>query len=112
MENMQDKLRRIEKSNPGTLDELSKLNPNKPYFMNEKEESQKIRNAVGDVLPNEIESELQTAIEEDEKLTPVEDALYATGKFTPEQCTKIAKGILLYLDDANIMLMKQCKEKV
>ena len=33
---------------------------------------------------------------------PIENALYATGRFTTDQCTELANGIIMYLDDYNI----------
>ena len=32
---------------------------------------------------------------------PLEDALYATGKFTTEQCTELAEGIIQYINEYN-----------
>jgi hypothetical protein len=32
---------------------------------------------------------------------PIEDALYSTGKFTTDECTELAKGIIQYIIDFN-----------
>jgi len=39
--------------------------------------------------------------------TPIEDALYATGKFTTDECTYLAEGILQYLADAKMKVVWQ-----
>lgn len=38
---------------------------------------------------------------------PIEDALYATGKFTTTDCTDLAEGILQYLADAKMKVVWQ-----
>ena len=38
---------------------------------------------------------------------PVQNALYSTGNFTTDQCTQLAEGILLFLDDAGYELSKK-----
>ena len=39
--------------------------------------------------------------------TPIEDALYATGKFTTVECTYLAEGILQYLAEAKMKVVWQ-----
>jgi len=36
----------------------------------------------------------------------IEDALYATGKFTTEQCTMLTEGIMQYIQDAGYALIR------
>ena len=43
------------------------------------------------------------------KIAPIEDALYATSAFTTHQCTELAEGILLYLEEEGIKLIKDDK---
>jgi len=39
----------------------------------------------------------------------LENALYATGKYLPEECTNIAVGILVYLNDVGVKLVREEK---
>ncbi len=36
---------------------------------------------------------------------PIQDALYATGRFTTDECDTLAEGILRYIKDAEIMMV-------
>lgn len=44
-------------------------------------------------------------------LEPIQDALYATGKFIPEECTELAFGIIQYIEDAGYSVIKTKKEE-
>lgn len=39
--------------------------------------------------------------------TPIQDALYATGKFTTDDCDLLSDGILQYLNDAGLKVVWQ-----
>jgi hypothetical protein len=38
---------------------------------------------------------------------PITNALYATGRFTTEQCEQLMDGILQYIDDYGLILVKK-----
>lgn len=38
-------------------------------------------------------------IESEELQTPIEDGLYATGRFTQDECSVLANGLLRYIDE-------------
>ena len=42
----------------------------------------------------------------EEILEPIQNALYATGRFIPEECTELALGILQYIEDAGYSVIK------
>jgi hypothetical protein len=44
---------------------------------------------------------------DEEVRTPIQDALYATSKFTTDDCTLLADGILMYLKDAGMGIVRQ-----
>ncbi|MCE5226486.1 MAG: hypothetical protein LLG05_11610 [Porphyromonadaceae bacterium] len=44
-------------------------------------------------------------------LEPIQNALYATGRFIPEECTELASGILRYIEDAGYSVIKTRKEE-
>lgn len=44
---------------------------------------------------------------EEEIREPIQNALYATGTFTTDQCSNITDGILLYLKEAGFKVVKQ-----
>jgi hypothetical protein len=37
----------------------------------------------------------------------VENALYATGRFTTDQCTNLSEGIVLYIKDSGLKISRQ-----
>lgn len=39
--------------------------------------------------------------------TPIQDALYATGKFTTDDCSTLADGILQYIKDAKMIIVSR-----
>ena len=43
---------------------------------------------------------------EEEKREPIENALYATGKFTTSQATELAQGILQYIKEAGYTIVR------
>ena len=51
---------------------------------------------LGDVI-----ADIETASE------PIQNALYATGRFTTEQCDELADGILQYITDAGLFIGKK-----
>lgn len=53
--------------------------------------------SLGGVMPSLLE---------EEKLEPIENALYATKHFTVQQCTDLAEGILLYIKDNKYDIVK------
>jgi len=64
--------------------------------------------------PSELSSDLDAVIAgsgvkpvDDEKaLAPIQDAIYATGRFTTADCDKIANGIIDYLRTAGMNIYK------
>lgn len=38
---------------------------------------------------------------------PIQNAIYATGSYTTDQCTEFADGILTYLDEAGFKVVRQ-----
>jgi hypothetical protein len=38
---------------------------------------------------------------------PIQNAIYATGRFTTDQCTEFADGILTYLNEAGFKVVRQ-----
>ena len=46
-------------------------------------------------------------IDEEAAREPIQNALYATDNFLPEDCTVIADGILQYLDDYGYCICKK-----
>jgi len=43
----------------------------------------------------------------DEVKQPFQDALYATGRFSTEQCEQLTDGLLQYIDDAGLAVVRQ-----
>jgi len=43
----------------------------------------------------------------EEVRTPFQDALYATGRFSPDQCEQLTDGLLQYIDDAGLVIVRQ-----
>ena len=43
----------------------------------------------------------------DEVRQPFQDALYATGRFSTEQCEQLTDGLLQYIDDAGLAVVRQ-----
>jgi len=44
---------------------------------------------------------------DEEVRTPIQDALYATGKFTTDDCDTLSDGILQYIKDAGMKVIWQ-----
>ena len=55
----------------------------------------------GYAVLSEIIADIETASE------PIQNALYATGRFTTEQCDDLADGILQYIKDAGLFIGKK-----
>lgn len=47
----------------------------------------------------------QPDLDDESLLTPIQDALYATGKFTTDDCSTLAEGILQYIRDAGMNII-------
>lgn len=56
---------------------------------------------VEQLIKNETKSLLK-----EEKLESIENALYSTKRFTVKQCTDLADGILLYINDNGCDIVK------
>jgi len=48
----------------------------------------------------------EDSLESEDKMAIIQDALYATGKFSTEDCNVMAEGILQYISDANLEIMR------
>jgi len=46
-------------------------------------------------------------VEEETAREPIQDALYATGRFTKDECDVLSDGILRYINDANLVITPQ-----
>jgi len=46
-------------------------------------------------------------VEEETAREPIQDALYATGRFTKDECDVLSDGILRYINDANLVFVPQ-----
>lgn len=44
-------------------------------------------------------------VDEETVREPIENALYSTGKFTTEDCTELAKGILQYINEHGLKVI-------
>ncbi len=44
---------------------------------------------------------------DEETKTPIQDALYATNKFTTDDCESLSDGILQYIRDAGMQIVRQ-----
>lgn len=44
-------------------------------------------------------------LDNEEAIEPIQDALYATGRFTIDECDTLAEGILMYIKDRNICMV-------
>lgn len=58
----------------------------------------------------EAQSQLQQEwipVEEETAREPIQDALYATGRFTKDECDVLSDGILRYINDANLVITPQ-----
>jgi hypothetical protein len=55
------------------------------------------RETVAD-LTGRIVTTYEAKLKEDLQ-TPIEDGLYATGRFTPDECSVLAEGLLIYIND-------------
>ena len=54
-----------------------------------------------------ITSKPEEDLTDGDKYAPIQDALYATGNFTTEQCDNMTEGILQYIDDAELELTRK-----
>lgn len=44
-------------------------------------------------------------LDDEAAVEPIQDALYATGRFTTDECNVLSEGILRYIKDAEIMMV-------
>ena len=59
-----------------------------------------------DAQGNSIKPLVSGSLLDDETAAePIQDALYATGRFTTDECDTLADGILRYIKDAEIMMV-------
>ena len=59
-----------------------------------------------DAQGNSIKPLVSGSLLDDEAASePIQDALYATGRFTTDECDTLAEGILRYIKDAKIMMV-------
>lgn len=45
-------------------------------------------------------------LSDEDRLEPIQNALYATQRFSVDECTQISEGILDYLKDANFVIVR------
>jgi hypothetical protein len=50
-------------------------------------------------------SEQLPQLDDETVLEPMQNALYATNRFTTDQCSTLAEGILMYLKDAKMKIV-------
>jgi hypothetical protein len=59
----------------------------------------------GDIKP--LSSDLDEIADIETACEPITNALYATGRFTTEQCDQLADGILQYIKDYGLIIYKK-----
>ena len=62
--------------------------------------------------PSGSESELKDGlvlvkVDEDIAAAPIANALFSTGRFTTEECSDLAEGILVFIDDHDLVVAKK-----
>ena len=45
------------------------------------------------------------SLDDETTVTPIQDALYATGRFSTDDCSNLADGILQYIKDAKMSIV-------
>jgi hypothetical protein len=52
-----------------------------------------------------IDGAIISGLDYETAITPIQDALYATGKFTTDECSTLANGIFDYIKDAGLRIV-------
>lgn len=69
-------------------------------FMDDVEEAERGRLKTDDKL-------VLVPVDEDIAMAPIANALYSTGRFTTDECSDLAEGILMFINGHDLVVAKK-----